>query len=217
MSADVVVVIPTYQRPEKLARCLESIHRQDLGGLVMETVVVEDTTGRFAFGVWNDRAPQVTDGAFVYVCDDTELDPQCIRRAWDVLFRRWPDGDGVIGFNQRNVRGKSGTCRSAMGMVGARFLDRFDGRRPFCPDYSRFHADSELGLYARAVRRFHYETSASLVHYHPLHYPHLKDATHERVRNRVQVQEDRRVWTERRARGLLWGHSNTLIGRRTAQ
>lgn len=208
---NVHVVIPTYNRPDKLAACLASIEAQTHP---VTTWVVEDRHRQFAIGIWNELAPTVTDGAFVYICDDVELFPDCIEEAVRVMEAMYPDTDGVIGFNQANIQGKEGTAQSAMGMIGAKFLDRFPDRMPFCPDYSRFHFDSELGFYARSVRRFHFATTARLNHWHPTHYRDKMDETHRVVRDPVEVQEDHRMWGVRRSRGLVWGKDSTLVGRR---
>jgi hypothetical protein len=205
------VVIPTYRRPEKLARCLASLERQTHPDV--EVLTIEDEGREFAIGIWNRLAPTVTEGAFVYLWDAVALSRGCGAAAAAALELRWPNTDGVIGLHQRNIQGKAGTAQSAMGVIGARFLDRFPGRQPFCPDYARFHFDSELGMAARQLGRFHFCTEASLVHYHPAHYKAEADETHAIVRDPAEMQLDRQVWERRRAARLLWGVDNTLVGR----
>jgi hypothetical protein len=206
MTRAVDIVIPTWKRPEKLARCLASIERQSYPGIRVHAV--EDTDRLFAFGVWNRFLAHWTDGdLFVYLCDDTQLDQGCIAAAVREFENRWPDLDGVVGFHQSNIVGKGGWCSSAMGMIGRTFAERFPERQAFCPDYSRFHADSELGAYAREVGRFVYCPEASLVHYHPAHCKSEMDETHSVVRTPAEVQMDRETWNERQRRGLLWGRN----------
>lgn len=207
-AADVRVVIPTWRRPAKLARCLASIERQTYTRIIVE--VVEDTRREFAIGVWNRTAPKVTEGAFCYICDDVELEPDCIEVAAYTLLSHWPDTDGVVGLHQVGLPGAS---ESAMGLIGARFLDRFPGRRPFCPDYRRFHFDAELGECARALGRFHFEAAARLTHYHPAHYRSEMDETHRIVRQGPAARIDRAIWHERRSRGLVWGITEELVAR----
>lgn len=203
------IVIPTWKRPEKLARCLESIKRQTYKEIRVHAI--EDTDRLFAFGVWNRfLASWDTGGYFVYLCDDTELAPNCIQEAVKVFSRRWPDGDGVVGFHQQ-IADKGGWCQSAMGMVGRAFAERFPSRQLFCPDYGRFHADSELGATARKLSRFEYGRDASLVHYHPAHCPAEMDATHQAVREIGPVARDKVTQSERRKRGLVWGLNFELI------
>jgi hypothetical protein len=205
VSLAVDIVIPTWQRTEKLARCLASIERQTYPNIRVHPI--EDTDRLFAFGVWNrflrDWAPGSDAGdLFVYLCDDVELDPGCIAAAVDAMRA---DTDYVVGFHQSNIFGKGGWCRSAMGMVGRAFAERYPDRQVFCPDYSRFHADSELGQYARLAGRFTYCQEASLVHFHPAHCPEAMDETHRAVRTAAEVTRDRETWNERVRRGLLWG------------
>lgn len=204
------IVIPTWQRPEKLARCLASIQRQTYPAIRVHAV--EDTDRLFAFGVWNRFLASWAEGdLFVYLCDDTELDPGCIAAAVDEFELRWPDTDGVVGFHQSNIAGQSGWCRSAMGMVGRAFAERYPDRQVFCPDYGRFHADSEMGAYARILGRFTYCEAASLVHYHPAHCKAEMDETHRVVRGAVEVAQDRETWNARQGMGLLWGQDFTLV------
>jgi hypothetical protein len=204
------VVIPTWRRPEKLGRCLASLERQTHPGVRVHAV--EDTDRLFAFGIWNRYLDTWVDGighgdAFVYLCDDTELDPHCIENAAEELECRWPDLDGMVGLHQSNIAGKGGWCRSAMAMVGRRFAERFPERQIMCPDYRRFHADSELGAFARSLGRFVYCEAASLIHYHPAHCKSEMDETHRAVRSAAEVARDKETWSLRQARGLLWGRS----------
>lgn len=205
------IVIPTWKRPGKLGECLRSIHAQDYKG---EIVVhpIEDTDRLFAFGVWNRflRSWEVGD-LFAYLCDDVTLSPGCISAAVSVFERRFPDCDGVVGFHQSNIEGQSGWCRSAMGCVGRAFADRFADRQLFCPDFSRFHADSELGQFARDLDKFEYCREASLVHYHPAHTPGAMDETHGIVREPSKVARDKHAWEIRRERGHLWGRDFSLV------
>lgn len=193
------VVIPTFQRREKLTACMASLLRQTHREL--SVTFVEDTTSQFAIGIWNEWAPKVTAGAFVYICDDVELDPDCIERAVARMDDEWQGTDGVVGFRQRNIH----QAQAAMGMIGARFLDRFEGRRPFCPAYRRFHFDSELGLAAKKLGRFVHERSATLVHHHPEHTEAEEDEAHRRVRTPFAVVSDDLTWKRRKSANLLWG------------
>lgn len=215
MSAAVHIVIPTWQRPVKLARCLASIGLQTYQSI--RTHVIEDTDRLFAFGVWNRFLRDWTDGDyFVYLCDDTELDPGCIEAAVTRIAEAGAGTDAVLGFIQRNIHGKTGTCASAMGMVGRQFAERFPDRRVFCPDYSRFHADSELGRYARLVGRFYQSPGAALDHFHPAHYKSEMDATHTLVRDPAKVSRDNEVWAARERLDFIWGKTFDRIGGRHA-
>jgi cellulose synthase/poly-beta-1,6-N-acetylglucosamine synthase-like glycosyltransferase len=198
------IMIPTWQRPEKLARCLASIEKQTYPNI--EVHAVEDTDRLFAFGVWNRFLRSWTGDLFVYLCDDVELAPVCIDVAVTEISVRWPDLDGLCGFHQQ-IAGKEGFSNSAMGMFGRAFAYRFPNNEAFCPDYSRFHADSELGKFARAVGRFAYRPEAGLIHHHPAHEKSEMDYTHSVVREPGAVARDRETYEIRRDKGLLWGQS----------
>ena len=197
------IVIPTWRRPEKLAACLSSINRQSYPNIGVHAI--DDTDRLFAFGVWNRFLSSWTGDLFVYLCDDTELSPHCIAAAVHE-FDRWSYYDGLVGFCQQ-ITGRSGWSASAMGMIGRGFVERFPYRQAFCPDYSRFHADSELGQYARHAGRFRHCDAASLIHHHPAHEKTAIDATHAVVREPNAVARDKRTYEARKARGLLWGVS----------
>jgi len=222
------VVIPTYKRPEKLERTIRSIRSEpDLRIRVffdnndtesvaacsdllesrkdVEAVVLQKQYN--AFGIWNvyskDMPPEVE--AFFYVCDDIEFLSDCIPKAVDAV--RSLNGDGVVGLNQVNVKSDAGEGRStsAMGLIGRVFAERFPSRCCFCPDYRVFQADGELGIYARKVRRFHYEKDAKIIHYHPSHCSEPPDQTHREVRKKKVAFRDLSTFKTRQRNGWLWG------------
>lgn len=207
------IIVPTLDRPEKLARCVASIARQRLPeDVVLKTVIVHDWQKRQAFAIWNDYMLHHAWGVdiFGYVCDDVEFHDNALHNAIVSMMLKFPDMDGLVGFAQ-NIQGKDGFSASAMGLIGRRFAQRFNERACFCPDYVSFHADSELGEYARSVNKFYYDASAQLTHYHPSHYHNEQDATHASVRQSTKVEGDKRTYNERRAKGLLWGKSFKLV------
>jgi hypothetical protein len=157
-----------------------------------------------AFGVWNRHLREHPESSMMYVCDDIEIQPNCLRV---VLEKLEATTDRVIGLHQVNFTGRkeSGFSRSAMGVIGRRFADRFPDRQCFCPDYTSFHADSELGKYARKVGRFLFMGDAQIVHHHPNLEPREIDETHHVVRQ--ASGRDRERWRERTERALIWGES----------
>ena len=204
------IVIPTWRRQEKLERCLDSIQRQTYPYINVHAI--NDVDRLFAFGVWNrflaDWDNPWRDGdCFVYICDDVELSPGCIAAALCDLERLWPDGDGMVGFHQSIAGRTDGWSASAMGLVGRAFAERFPDRQLFCPDYTRFHADAELGAYAKSLCRLSYCQGANLIHYHPAHVKSEMDETHRIVREPAAVAADKAAHEARKARGLVWGTS----------
>ena len=238
------IVIPTLGRPEKLARAVRSIDKAvqymtetGANDVAVRTVIVHDTARKQVFGVWNDYCATTfadsntySPSAMAYVCDDIEFEIQAIKVAVDTFRQKFPDTDGVLGFNQRNIpKDTEGFSQSAMGMIGSAFMDRYRfaiGRdannrsqyappRPFCPDYIAFCADAELGLFARFVNRFIFAKEAALHHYHPAHCPNEMDETHKINRNAAVKANDKPTWRKRQELGLLWGrHSKLVNGKR---
>jgi hypothetical protein len=233
------VVIPTYYRQEKLEKCLTSIQASvgvrdeirvfvycdngyRLGHGFKERittdqsfkVIVEGMAGQNkAFGIWNAHYFGWSPDGMFYVCDDVELEPDCLATAITIFKDRFPDTDGVVGLNQQNIpAGQEGFSQSAMGLIGMGFSRRYPGGRCFCPDYSSFHADAELGLFARECGRFVFAGDARLTHHHPAHGGEA-DETHAVVRVPAVVQKDRDVWNNRQAAGYLWGRNFKLVGR----
>jgi glycosyltransferase involved in cell wall biosynthesis len=194
------IVIPTLNRKVKLERCLTSIAKQTYKNIQVH--VVEDTQRKQAFGIWNEFiAAHKGIQVFCYLCDDTELMPDCIEQAMAVL----PIENGVVGFNQ-SIREKNGFCQSAMGIISGAFIRLFKGNPVFCPDYRSFHADSELGSFARSRNSFYFCKAAMLIHYHPAHYKDEIDETHKLVRNAEVVRKDRETYDTRKRMGYLWGN-----------
>jgi len=182
----------------------------------IKITLCQNNTRRKAFGTWNDFFSALAwdfDG-FVYLCDDIELDPDCLSNLFAVFKEKFPDTDGLIGICQKNIpRDKEGYSASAMGLIGRRFARRYPDMKCFCPDYSSFHADAELQLYARKLNKFHYAENARLTHYHPAYFSEMKDDAHEYVRIPEVVKKDRETWNIRRKKGLLWGESFELINK----
>ena len=120
----------------------------------------------------------------------------------------YPDTDGVLGINQSNLP-QNQALKSAFGIKGAKFAERFPNRQVFCLDYHRFYADMELGIYANKIRKFTYCKECRITHYHPSFYPNLYDYTHTSVRKWLPT--DRAMFSKRQRKGLLWGDSFQLL------
>lgn len=179
--------------------------KEKFGSFFLTTYVLLNEQLR-AFGIWNKHLSKMVADAMFYVCDDIEFAPDCIMAAVKVFTKEFPDTDGVLGLNQSNIaKNKEGFSRSAMGMIGRKFAERFPDKCCFCPDYTSFHADAELGMFARSIGKFVYCDDAKVIHYHPTYYKELEDETHRIVREYKDV--DKEIWSLRQKKGLLWGQS----------
>jgi glycosyltransferase involved in cell wall biosynthesis len=159
-----------------------------------------------AFGIWNKYLKTMDVDAMFYVCDDIEFKPDCLITCLKEFTTRFPDTDGLMGLNQENISSdKDGFSRNAMGIIGRKFAERYPDRQCFCPDYISFHADAELGNFARSLGKFHFAANANIIHYHPVYHKDQLDETHSVVRQMKDV--DREMWNLRKKRNLLWGQS----------
>jgi len=213
------VVVPTYQRVEKLEKFLSSVKKQNNPNFHVYCYFdnndsngyekFKDSDGvtcfllhdrKRAFGVWNHHLKTMDADGLLYVCDDIEFYDGCFEEIEKIFMR-----DGLIGFNQANIPSGEGFSRFAMGCIGAGFADLFPNRQCFCPDFLSFHADSELGQVAIRKNKFIYGENCKIHHHHPAHEKKEWDDTHNVVRDSVPY--DRETYNLRRAKDILWGLS----------
>jgi hypothetical protein len=218
------IVVPTYKRIKKLEAFLKSLEDQDrsnvkvwiyfdnndveghkhffLHPMIDECHLLE--TQHRAFGVWNKHYfPNMKADAMLYVCDDIEFMPDCLKNAKELFENKFPDSDGLLGLNQANITQGEGFSRYAMGILGRKYIEHFPKGQVFCPDYISFHADAEMGRYACSVGKFVFGENCNIFHNHPGHYKDQADDTHWVVREKSQ--DDRETYNERNKRGFLWG------------
>lgn len=221
-NSKISIVIPTYNRVEKLNRCISSIlgstyqnfeicviadnccsntegfinkYPLSIGSRV--ELLVNDKQSR-AFGCWNKfLRNHFKEDIFCFLCDDTELKPDCLENA----VKEFEDLDLFLGFNQVNL---PSSTKYAMGLVGRDFVNRFPNKEIFCPIYNCFYADEELYLYANAINKFKYGETAHIIHYHPAFYKDELDETHAVVRSPKLVNEDRQNFNKRKKDGLIY-------------
>lgn len=211
------VVIPTYNRVEKLKKCLASLRNQtfqDFNVFVVADNNCEAT--RKAYGkddlgdvgiifnqkckkaprIWNSFLRDNPNRSICFICDDVELDGNC----FEELLKIDNLDDKLIGFNQKNLEVG---CKAAMGFVGTKFADRFNERQVWCPDYDNMHVDGELIDSAVHFGAFFYAPQCRLVHHHPVTDVRLFDETHNKTREHAQQDAETRLF--RQKKGLIWG------------
>lgn len=212
------LIIPTRNRLKHLRRCLNSIPKE-VDGIKISVIIVCDGDSKAAAEmVKDDRvdevifvrdhsgsvycrnlATQTADDALIYAVDDFEFLPGSIERAVKEMRMRFPDGDGLIGFNHVNGpnQSKAGTC-----LVGQKFLRRYPNRKLFYPKYFHFSCQ-EIERLGERLGKLHFEEEARTIHYHPGRLEGPPDKTHEEARR--WRKEDRKISSGRRAEGLIWG------------
>ena len=88
----------------------------------------------------------------------------------------------------------------AFALYGKLWIDRFDGRRMYCPDYQRFLVDREWWVMANEVKRWTYCHNAMIYSL-----PEDNDKTHNFGGRDEIMRKDSETFERRRREGLIWG------------
>jgi len=205
------VIISTYDRLEQLKKCIKTIlqsEHKDVSILVM----VDGNKGMLdavkALPVTTFFNPQRKEyvismnillkhskiGAVLYGSDDLVFPPKCISNAMAALKKHFPDVDGLVGIRQQN---RPHGSKSAFGLVGRKFVNRFPNNQMFCPDYVHYGSDTELADFARSINRFIFCKEAMVLHLD------LRDKTDKLAR--TMFEKDGVTRRTRASKGLLWG------------
>jgi len=213
------IIIPTRNRWEKLQRCLRTIP-QEIPDITTTVIVVCDgdyetakklidsTNGVVSRIVFvrqhsgsvfcRNLITQTVEDALIYGVDDIEFMPNSIKIAVEKMRKYYPDGDGVVGFNYVGFsQSKAATC-----LVGQKFLRRYPQRKLFYPEYFHFSCQ-EIERLAGKLGKLHFEENAKVQHYHPAWNRSELDKTHAEAR--IYKNRDRKISSNRRAKGLIWG------------
>jgi len=165
-------------------------------GVVNQIIFVQKHSGSV---FCRNLATQCAEDAVLYATDDIEFKLHAIEAAVKSMADHFPDGDGIIGFNQI---GKQGFSKSGVALVGQKFLCRYPNRQLFCPEYFHFSCQ-EIERLGDKLNRIVLEEDASLIHYHPGWNHAEMDRTHNEAR--ICREKDLKLSSKRRARGLIWG------------
>lgn len=212
------LVIPTRNRWEKLKRCLHSIPPKANGIPIRVTIIcdgdaetvcrlqsepnsikvvhVENHSGSV---YCRNLVSQTVEDALLYATDDIEFKEGAVAEAIKAMNRCFPDGDGVVGFNQINANKFS---IAGVALMGQKFLQRYPDRKFLYPGYFHFscqeveHLGNKLGRIVLAEK-------ARIVHYHPLFNKRHTDATH--VEARTHKAADKELSIKRFREGRIWG------------
>lgn len=214
------LIIPTRNRWQKLQRCLRSIPKEtpdfglniiiicdgdeatarqllvDTNGYLGRILYIRDHSGAV---YCRNLMTQCAEDAVLYATDDIEFKPNAIEVAAESMRERFPDDDGVVGFNQI---GKQDFSKAGVALVGQRFLCRYPEKKLFYPEYFHFSCQ-EIGRLASKLGKLYFEESAKLCHHHPGWDRSEMDNTHTEAR--VHRRQDLRLSSERKAKEITWG------------
>jgi len=212
------VVIPTWNRIEKLRNAVDSVTASsyedvsvfiivDGNKKVFETVSAwPDENVRIFFNEKNidwvksmNRGLRHTTDAAIYAGDDITFDQDCIEKAVDLLKQK--AGDALIGLRQK----KMGSPTS-FGLIGRRFITHFPNNQVFCPDYIHYGGDSEIARYVRSAGKYFLSPTVGVTHHRG-----PADETYRLTISKKTGTRDNFYFKKRREMGLIWGNSFKLI------
>lgn len=205
---NVMIVLPTLNRPNRLMRFLNSAREHALS---VPVYVSHETDARPLTEIINGLVHYAfEEGADIIIplADDVELLPGSIKAIVDT-FTDSGGLDLMVGMNQTNIPDVRNCTEFAFFGVGRSFCLRYPNQQIFCPDYHHFYGDTELGLGARYFERFKFCSDARLIHHHPAYSKDAIDDTHNK--SRQHQKNDVAKWEARQAAGLLWGPSLSLL------
>lgn len=192
----ITIAVPTRNRLEKLKRMLNTVPKE-VGDIKISVIIIcdgdpvtavemikDDRIERVIFERTHSGSvfcrnliTQVVEDALIYGVDDIEFLNNSIGIAIKAMRKRFPDDDGVIGFNYIG-QSQSPTATS---LVGQRFLRRYPNRKLFYQGYFHFSCQ-EIERAAKKFGKFYFEEKAEIHHYHPGKFANENDKTHNEAR-----------------------------------
>ena len=192
------VVIPTYQRLEKLARCVRSIINNNYLGTII--TILPDHDRVKCFQLINEQSFRSKADIFIGISDDTEFTDSVLSVVAAEMLIHFPGLDGAISLPWLNI---PNVTPGAVLFLGRALRARFPRKYIYCPDYISFYADKELGDFLQQKNLLFQSEATGLFHYHPGHFPNEYDETH--WINRETQGKDKKTQRLREAQKLLWG------------
>jgi hypothetical protein len=194
----VEICVPTLNRPELLERLGHSIPK-GVQFSVLKTTEPQPLT-KLVNQLYEDSVGDIV----IMLSDHIELQDGCIEAVIEAFKVNFPDLDGVVGLNMVDLPDAAeGGNKYASNAMGRKYLERYKDKHPSCPEYYHFFADTEIGMLAEKRGKFFFAEDAQILCHHPAHGKGEKDDTYRSSRSRIG--SDRRLFTERQAKGLLWG------------
>lgn len=188
------VLIPTKGRPDKLARCVNSINAcceililatspEDISQQTLDDervkIYYDDTLS--VIQAQNFLASRAKYN-IMPISDHVEYMPDSITEARKTLYSKF-NGYGIVGFNVVNLKAND----DAFVLVGREWYDK---NGLYCPEYHHFYADTELGDTAKKMMRFAFCEKAVMTSQVD------RDATHN-YRRMEKLSHDEQVYRNR--------------------
>lgn len=232
------IVIPTYNRADKLKKCLDSIIKQTyenwevlvfVNGTEFKTFeflndiedlrinyftnndnYVVNTWNNYFYNFFNARQPDYV----ALLVDDVELYEDCLYNAIDCFKSTFGEStDGVLGLAQECPGHPEYTFKwYGQVLIGNSFIQRYKevNYRVCCPQYTHFYQDEETYLFANELNKFVNCEKAKLKHYHPGFIKTNYDEAHYNCRGKVKKKDDI-MYEKRRKANYIWGKTWQII------
>jgi hypothetical protein len=174
--------------------------------LKFDTIVMPNRG--YVIGCWNQVYKRRGYDAYLMLCDDVELHPDCLEHAVKAL--KTNGRDSVIGISQECPGHENYTYKVfGQTLMGNEFVERYKDvfYQVCCPYYTHFYQDEEMWQYATKHAKAVHCKKAILNHYHPAFKKEEIDATHGIVRSNSINTNDRVLFQERQTAGKLWGEA----------
>ncbi len=217
------IIIPTHKRFVKLVRTLKSIPQYDWMDLHIVFDGDPDAHQKFMDlrGYWKGEQAKLhliqhrgsvfsrnlvtrkAEDAILWGTDDIVFEKGAIESGWENLKKRFPDGDGVVGFNQHNAAPPGNFCWTGVAIMGQTFLRRYPGKLVSWTEYFHF-GTREIETLALKVGKLYKDKAAKIFHFHPDVMPTEMDETHYTAR--AEIGADMSLKKYRKAKGLIWGY-----------
>ncbi len=203
------VIIPTWDRPKLLRETIDSFmagtHKDVSVFVVIDgnsklipkvsswpVAVLYNRTRKDWIYSMNRALKYTTGDAVFYGSDDLVCPPTLLAEMVAAMKKHFPDGDGLIG-----IKTTPTSVQGAFGLMGKKFIEHFPDRQTFCPDFTHYASDFEIGRYARRAKKFFFCESVVIKH---------KRRCDETTQLAWGVKaDDKGVSKLRRGRSLIWG------------
>lgn len=145
------------------------------------------------------------EGSLLWGTDDILFRRGAIESAWGMLWKEFPDGDGVVGFRVENAKPAGNFCWTGVGIMGGKFLARYPKKMISFPGYFHF-GTREIETLSKKLGKLHENPLALIFHNHPDFYPKAMDKTH--LDARAHHDKDVQIKRDRVKQGLIWGYGD---------
>lgn len=216
MKKTLEILIPSYNRPTQLQRCIESIKVKQHRDWDVKTTIRIGSHPEVYVDIMNEMFKNSYGDIVVWLADHIVVQDGCIEEIVNFYSDKNPlldIGMSLFVENHKNFLGMS--SMACFTCVSQDIIDHFSNREVMCPDYEHYWGDTELGLFFESNDRFVWNKNARLFTYHPaggFMDAESYDATHKLGVS--SMTRDNSTRETRKQKGLIWGNSFELVNQK---